>query len=118
MMTDATLEAVKAAVRPSIINATGGGAMGLANYEIEEIVNDAAQAAIGAMPKQEWQPIERSDVAQTGLRLSVRLDVGDERGMLSLTHDGQGFRLDLSPEQLRDIYNAVGEALPEPQEEA
>jgi len=115
-MTDATLEAVKAAVRPSIINATGGGAMGLANYEIEEIVNDAAQAAIGAMPKQEWQPIERSDVVRTGLRMSVRLEVGDELGMLRVTYDGEGFRLDFSPEQLRDIYNAVGETLPAPPE--
>jgi hypothetical protein len=48
-MTDTTLEAVKAAIRPSIIDATGGGAMGLAQYEIDEIVDDAAQAALDAI---------------------------------------------------------------------
>jgi|DEB0MinimDraft_3_1074331.scaffolds.fasta_scaffold69090_1 hypothetical protein len=77
-----------------------------------------AQAAIDAMPSQEWQPIEIIDVVRTGLRMSVRLEVGDELGMLRVTYDGEGFRLDFSPEQLRDIYNAVGEALPEPPEKA
>jgi len=70
------------------------------------------------MPSQEWQPIEIIDVVRTGLRMSVRLEVGDELGMLRVTYDGEGFRLDFSPEQLRDIYNAVGEALPEPPEKA
>jgi hypothetical protein len=82
----------------------------------KDVHEKMAQAAIDAMPSQECQPIEISDVVRTGLRMSVRLEVGDELGMLRVTYDGEGFRLDFSPEQLRDIYNAVGETLPAPPE--